>query len=169
MFSSGVDISFAPLIARLITRHFTSDISVNSTVGYKINATANTGDFGALNGTFDICDCLEKLHQPPGSNETERVCPPSKGAAFIDYAAWFADLIVAPVRTDRKPTLDPDPCFIPYHGDSGASSSTRRRRKETGYIDCKQSSTSSAFRGMIVPNVCATSVSRWESVGCCKG
>ncbi len=40
---------------------------------------------GFANGTFHICDYLEKLHQPPGSNEIEKGCPPSLGAAFIDY------------------------------------------------------------------------------------
>lgn len=66
---------------------------------YQINATANNGDSGALNGTFHICDYLEKLYQPPDSNKVEKVCPPSKGAAWIDYAAWFANFLVAPVRT----------------------------------------------------------------------
>ncbi len=110
MFSSVVDVR-RTMIARLTNsspRNFTRDISVNSTVDYQINATANTGDFGALNGTFHICDYLEKLHQPPASNETEKVCPPSKGAAFINYAAWLADIIVAPLCTDRKATLNPD-------------------------------------------------------------
>lgn len=72
-------------------------ISEYSTVDYQINATANTGDFGALNGTFHICDYLEKMHLPPDSNEPEKACPPSKGPIFIDYAFWFADFLVAPV------------------------------------------------------------------------
>jgi hypothetical protein len=70
---------------------------VHSTVDYQINATANTGDVGALNGTFHICDYLEKMHQPPDSNEPEKACPPSEGPIFIDYAFWFADFLVAPV------------------------------------------------------------------------
>ena len=73
------------------------DIPDSSTVEYQINVTANTGEFGALNGTFHICDYLEKMHQPPDSNEPEKACPPSKGPVFIDYAAWFADWLVAPV------------------------------------------------------------------------
>lgn len=74
-----------------------SDIPGSSTVEYQINVTANTGEFGALNGTFHICDYLEKMHQPPDSKEPEKACPPSKGPVFIDYAAWFADWLVAPV------------------------------------------------------------------------
>lgn len=84
---------------------FARDISAASTVDYQINATANTGDFGALNGTFHICDYLEKMHQPPDSNEPEKVCPPSEGPVFIDYAAWFADWLVAPVRTSSSTSL----------------------------------------------------------------
>ncbi|PQE19184.1 Phosphatidylglycerol phosphatidylinositol transfer protein [Rutstroemia sp. NJR-2017a BBW] len=82
------------------------DISAYSTVDYQINATANTGDVGALNGTFHICDYLEKMHQPPDSNEPEKACPPSKGPVFIDYSFWFADFLVAPgqwsVQLDAK-------------------------------------------------------------------
>ncbi|KAB8296272.1 hypothetical protein EYC80_009046 [Monilinia laxa] len=82
------------------------DISPYSTVDYQLNITVNTGDFGALNGTFYICDYLEKMHQPPDSNEPEKACPPSKGPVFIDYAAWFADWLVAPgnwsVKLDAK-------------------------------------------------------------------
>lgn len=55
------------------------DISGNPTVNYQINATANKGESGALNGTFNICDYLEKMHQPPDSAEPEENCPPSEG------------------------------------------------------------------------------------------
>ncbi|KAL9049058.1 MAG: hypothetical protein Q9162_007412 [Coniocarpon cinnabarinum] len=85
---------------------FTHDIPISSTVEYQINATANTGDVGALNGTFHICDYLEKMHQPPESNEPEKACLPSRGRVFIDYALWLADLLVAPadwsVKFDAK-------------------------------------------------------------------
>ena len=77
--------------------NLTHDISAYSTVDYQFNATANTGDSGSLNGTFHICDYLEKMHQPPNSSEPEKACPPSKGPVFIDYAFWFADILVAPV------------------------------------------------------------------------
>ncbi|KAF2236376.1 hypothetical protein EV356DRAFT_530997 [Viridothelium virens] len=86
--------------------NLTSDISRYSTVDYQINVTANTGDSGALNGTFHICDYLEKMHQPPDSDEPEKACPPSEGPVFIDYAFWFADWLVAPgqwsVQLDAK-------------------------------------------------------------------
>jgi len=90
----------------MIWGNLTRNISVHSTVDYQINATANTGDVGALNGTFHICDYLEKMHQPPDSNEPEKACPPSEGPIFIDYAFWFADFLVAPgqwsVQLDAK-------------------------------------------------------------------
>jgi hypothetical protein len=75
----------------------TRDISRYSTVNYQTNVTANTGDSGALNGTFYIYDYLEKMHQPPDSDEPEKACPPSEGSVFINYAFWFADWLVAPV------------------------------------------------------------------------
>ncbi|KAI9649430.1 hypothetical protein NHQ30_002006 [Ciborinia camelliae] len=86
--------------------NFTRDISPYSTVDYQFNITANTGDFGTFNGTFNICDYLEKMHQPPDSNEPEKACPPNEGSVFIDYAGWFADWLVAPgqwsVKFDAK-------------------------------------------------------------------
>ncbi|KAJ3473473.1 hypothetical protein NLG97_g10287 [Lecanicillium saksenae] len=86
--------------------NLTRNIPAHSTVDYQINATANTGDVGALNGTFHICDYLEKMHQPPDSNDPEKACPPSEGPIFIDYAFWFADFLVAPgqwsVQLDAK-------------------------------------------------------------------
>ncbi|TAQ89242.1 hypothetical protein B7494_g2440 [Chlorociboria aeruginascens] len=86
--------------------NLTRDVSSYSTVDYQINVTANTGDFGALNGTFHICDFLEKMHQPPDSDEPEKACPPSEGSVFINYAFWFADWLVAPgqwsVQFDAK-------------------------------------------------------------------
>lgn len=36
------------------------------------------------------------MHQPPHWNIT-KACPPSEGIVFINYAAWFADWLVAPV------------------------------------------------------------------------
>ena len=90
-----------PDVPELILGTLSRNISRNLTVDYQINATANTGDFGALNGTFHICDHLEKMHQPPGSNVPEVLCPPSKGPIFIDYAAYFVDFLVAPVSMGR--------------------------------------------------------------------
>ncbi|TGO09785.1 hypothetical protein BTUL_0154g00080 [Botrytis tulipae] len=81
------------------------EIDVFIWVDYQIDITANTGDFGALNGTFQICDCIEQMRQAPDWNITKS-CPPSKGAVFIDYAWWFADWLVAPgnwsVKFDAK-------------------------------------------------------------------
>lgn len=102
MYSFGVSL---PTIVSSVVEQFvlidlgnlTRNLSRDSTVDYQINVTANTGDTGALNGTFHICDYLEKMHQPPDSNEPEKACPPSEGAVYIDYAFWFADFLVAPV------------------------------------------------------------------------
>ncbi|KUJ15588.1 uncharacterized protein LY89DRAFT_671041 [Mollisia scopiformis] len=80
----------------------TRNLSRNSTVDYQINATANTGDFGTLRGTFNICDYLEKMHQPPNSSVPEKACPPREGPIYIDYAFWFADFLVAPGQWSIK-------------------------------------------------------------------
>ncbi|KAF4633678.1 hypothetical protein G7Y89_g4420 [Cudoniella acicularis] len=82
--------------------NFTRDISNDSTIDYQINVTANTGDFGALNGTFNICDCIDQMRQPPYSKKPERACPPSEGPVFIDYSYWFADWLVAPGQWSMK-------------------------------------------------------------------
>ncbi|THV53034.1 hypothetical protein BGAL_0061g00100 [Botrytis galanthina] len=76
---------------------FIRDISPYSTVDFQINATANTGDHGSYNGTFYICDYLEQMRQLPDLNVT-KACPPHKGPVFIDYAAWFAYFLTAPIR-----------------------------------------------------------------------
>lgn len=80
------------------TGNLSRNISANATVEWQTEVIANNGQYGSLNGTFHICDYLEKMHQPPDSTVPEKVCPPSEGPIFIDYAFWFADWLVAPVR-----------------------------------------------------------------------
>ncbi|KAK4985886.1 hypothetical protein LTR50_005675 [Elasticomyces elasticus] len=105
-FGAGFSGATEATLANPFLGNFSQDIDHESTVDYQINITANTGDFGALNGTFHICDYLEELHQPPDAEEPAKVCPPSEGAVLIDYAFWFADWLVAPgqwsVKFDAK-------------------------------------------------------------------
>lgn len=68
------------------TGNLTRHILVHSTINYQINATANTGDFSALNSTFHIYNYLMKIHQPPDSNQPKKAYPLSKGPIFINYA-----------------------------------------------------------------------------------
>jgi len=79
----------------IIDGNFTKNVSAASTVDWDVIVRANPGDTGELNGTFHICDYMEEMRQPPGS-DIERSCPPSKGPVMIDYMMWFANFLVAP-------------------------------------------------------------------------
>ncbi|KAF2154836.1 hypothetical protein K461DRAFT_291745 [Myriangium duriaei CBS 260.36] len=90
----------------LIWGAFARNISALSTVRYWINATANNGESGSINGTFHICSYLEMMQRPGSDDERVVQCPPSQGPIYIDYAMWFADILVAPglwsVKFDAK-------------------------------------------------------------------
>lgn len=74
------------------------NLSAASKVSYTINATANNGDHGSLQGYLHLCDALERMQQPPNASDPNpiKTCPPKKGPVLIDYAFWFWDDLVAP-------------------------------------------------------------------------
>ena len=133
---------------------FSQDISINSSVDYQINITANNGDSGAFNGTYHICDYIEKMHQPPDSDNPEKNCPPSRGPVFINFAVWFADFLVAPVSFAHHAT-NWQARVVTCDRVNGVSNSMPRRQAETGFIAYRPYLICSVHLGMMGRNVCA--------------